>query len=189
MVTRLNSITLRAVIGIVFIVSAFDDGRGERIGMFPDCDQNGYTFSTRSNCKMLLAFSSGPGRPGAHYCYLILSTAADEFNVAVDAWNGGAVDGFNMASNNDWTYTLSNQCGGGGLNAVPLLQSEAPEDLLLEADERGTFGSYARVSYYEDTPNAVQASTSCNFEFAIFYQNNRVRHSLRACVRSFLAVR
>lgn len=116
------------IIGIVFIISAFDDTRSERI---------------------------------------------DEFKVAVDAWNGGAVDNFNMATNSDWTYSLSSTCSA-ALNGVALMKSEAQEDLKFEVDERGTFGSYPRVTFYEDSPNTVLPSSNCNFNFAISFQNTQV---------------
>lgn len=116
------------IVGIIFITSAFDDDRGERI---------------------------------------------DEFKVAVDAWNGGAVDNFNAASNNDWTYSLSSTCNA-ALNNVALPRSESQEDLMFELDERDTFGAYPRVTFYEDAPNTVQPSQNCNFNFAIFFQNTRV---------------
>lgn len=100
----------------------------------------------------------------------------DEFNVAVDAWNGGAVDNFNMASNNDWTYSLSSVCAS--LDNVGLPQSDAAEDLRAEVDERGTFGEYPRVTYFEDAPDTVLPTRGCTFNFAIFYQNSRVCHFL-----------
>lgn len=97
----------------------------------------------------------------------------DEFKVAVDAWNGGAVDNFNAASNNDWTYSLSSTCNA-ALNNVALPRSESQEDLMFELDERDTFGAYPRVTFYEDAPNTVQPSQNCNLNFAIFFQNTRV---------------
>eukprot|EP00892_Ulva_mutabilis_P004728 jgi/Ulvmu1/2627/UM014_0079.1 len=117
------------IVGIVFIVSAFDDTRGERI---------------------------------------------DEFNVAVDAWNGGAVDNFNAASANDWTYSLADTCGNASLNEAQLPQSEAAEDLLFEEDERGEFGSYPRVSYYEDAPDPVTPESGCTFNFQFAYQGTSI---------------
>lgn len=100
-------------------------------------------------------------------------SCADEFNLAVAAWDGGNVESFSLASNNNWTYSLYDTCGG-GLNGTQLSQSEASEDLKREVDERGTFGSYPRVSYYEDAPNTVQARLGCQFQFGIFSQNYTV---------------
>lgn len=101
----------------------------------------------------------------------------DEFNLAVNAWNGGAVDNFSASSNANWTYSFTNACDGGGLNGVQLPRSEVAENLLSEDTEREQFGSYPRVTYHKDTPNTVQARAGCNFNFAVLHNGDTVRHS------------
>lgn len=106
-------------------------------------------------------------------------SCTDEFKVAVDAWNGGAVDDFNALTSDDWTYSLSSTCSV--LDDVPLLKSQVPEDLMSELDERGTFGAYPRVTFYEDSPTAVMPTTGCNFNFTVFFQSTMV--PCPACLR------
>lgn len=103
-------------------------------------------------------------------------TNTDQFNTAVDAWNGGAVDNFSLASGNDWTYSLSNTCGNGS-NAIPLSQNSMLEDLKSESREGGTFSSYPRLTYFESATPDVQINTgSCALTYEFFHQNASVMH-------------
>jgi hypothetical protein len=68
---------------------------------------------------------------------------AEEFQAAVEAWNNGAVDGFNTFGDGAWTYSVARTCGQ-PLSSQRLLVSSFNENLGHEAGETETFAAYTK---------------------------------------------
>lgn len=96
------------------------------------------------------------------------SRLADEFNLAVEAWQDGAVDGWSDLQDGDWGYTLASSCFP-TTGRVDLIRFSAAEDLGAEASEADTFASYERLQFADTNPSVVggESGRGCLMDFSI----------------------
>lgn len=112
----------------------------------------------------------------------------DEFDMAVDAWNGGGVDNFSMASDNAWTYLLSSSCGPGS-DVMALPKNDLFEDLKAESRGGGTFSTYPRWSYFRRATPTVEMNNGCILDYEFLYLNSTVLiHLILVCILPCLHV-
>ena len=110
-----------------------------------------------------------PDRVGLDCADTSLTVPAEEFNAAVDAWQGGPMGDFSDSSG--WTYQIWNECSQPPLVLQELSQSDAAETLGAESGESNVFGAYDRVKFTDDHPEiSVTVSSSdatCNIAVSI----------------------
>ena len=77
--------------------------------------------------------------------------------MALELWDGGAIDGWNLLQAGDWTYSLDNTCDtASGL--ASMRPTIATEDLDAESDEREPFLPYASIIFTDNSPPAANGA-------------------------------
>jgi hypothetical protein len=104
---------------------------------------------------------------------------ADEFQVATNAWQNGAVD--NFANSGPWSYTVADSCTAGSLvGPRPLAKVTDGEDLGSEAGEKD-FTGYTPLRFTDSSAPSLgaaanaNAAQACTLTFDIKYANASVR--------------
>ena len=99
---------------------------------------------------------------------------ADEFNAAVDIWQGGPMGEFSDSSG--WTYQISNDCSQPSLLLQELSPSNSAEHLGAESGESGVFGAYDRVKFTDDNPeiSVTVSSTDATCNIAVTIRNSEL---------------
>jgi hypothetical protein len=104
---------------------------------------------------------------------------ADEFQVATNAWQNGAVD--NFANSGPWSYTVADSCTAGSLvGPRPLNKVTDGEDLGSEAGEKD-FTGYTPLRFTDSSAPSLgtaanaNAAQACTLTVDIKYANASVR--------------
>ena len=107
--------------------------------------------------------------------------------MALELWDGGAIDGWNLLQAGAWTYSLNNTC-----DTAPALSSLQPstvtEDLGAESDERGTFLPYKPIVFTDRMPPTANGANGvgCQLTYTLTGPDDMpVRQ--RCCRHAFLA--
>lgn len=160
-----------AVIGIIFIVNAFNDGRGAKIGAH---------HAHPSDCKRSLCAALFLWPPRSLSCATRSAAPAEQFQAVANAWSEVHRAEFETTEALGWTYNVTSDCSD-GLTDQALALKQPVEDLGAEKEEATIFAAYEGLAFTDEmpaTPDTSTAVVSCVVQFAFNLGGQEVRPPL-----------